>query len=258
MTRTRGKLSDWSGLLLPIGILVAWQLAAFNSATPLFPGPIQVVQALQKVGPTIFSQLGFTLMRAAIAFALAAAIMIPLGILLGRLKLLGTVLEPIMDMMATLPPPAVVPVVMLFAGTGDAAKIFVIAYAASVPLLMNTYEASKQLHPLTGQVARALHLTRLETMLHIDLPSSLPMIATGVRLAVASALLVSVTSEMLLATNGIGVFIQRAQENFQIANGLAAIAFISLVGLIINTLVFQLEKRWLFWHYRASESHNQG
>jgi len=56
-------------------------------------------------------------------------------------------------------------------------------------------------------------------------------------------LLVSVTSEMLLATNGIGVFIQRQQENFQIAGGLAAIAFISVIGLIIKTLVFQLEKR---------------
>lgn len=246
------------GLILPVAILLAWQVLAWRASTPLFPGPWQVTLSIWKFYPQIVGQIGYTLMRAASGFLVAAALMIPLGILLGRLKTVGAIVEPIMDMLATLPPPAVIPMVMLFAGTGDAAKISIIAYAAAVPLLMNTYEASKTLHPMANLVARSLRFSRLETMLRIDLPASLPMIATGLRLAVASALLVSVTAEMLLATNGIGVFIQRQQENFQIANGLAAIAFISIVGLIINNLVFQLEKRWLFWHYRSSDTHSNG
>ena len=139
---------------------------------------------------------------------------------------------------------------MLFAGTGDWAKIVIIAYAASVPLLMNTYEASHSIHPMMSRVAKSLQMTRFETMRLIDLPSSLPMIATGARLAIASSLLVSITSEILLSTNGIGTYLQRSQENFNIDAGLAGIAFISLVGIIINALVFRLEKRWLFWHYR--------
>lgn len=249
------KLHDkfaWNAFVLPVAVLVVWQLLAHRAGTPLFPGPWETAKAIGRLYPMIVDQLGHTLMRAGIGFIVAAAIMIPIGILLGRLKLLGQVLEPAIDMLATLPPPAVVPIVMLFAGTGDAAKIVIIAYAAAVPLLMNTYEASKTVHPTTNLVARAMHLTRFEAMRHIDLPASLPMIATGVRLAVSSALLVSVTAEMLLATNGIGVFIQRQQENFQIAGGLAGIAFISLAGLIINSVVFQFEKRWLFWHYRDS------
>lgn len=253
----RARLQEeTAGLLVPILILLAWQALAWRAATPLFPGPWQVAASIWKLYPQIVGQIGYTLTRSAIGFLVAAALMIPLGILLGRLKRVGAITEPVMDMLATLPPPAVVPIVMLFAGTGDVAKIVIIAYAAAVPLIMNTYEASKALHPMTSLVARSLQLSRLQTMLHIDLPASLPMIATGVRLAVASALLVSVTAEMLLATNGIGVFIQRQQENFQIAGGLAAIAFISVMGLIINSLVFQLEKRWLFWHYRASETNN--
>lgn len=247
-----------SGLIVPLAILLAWQALAWRAGTPLFPGPWQVALSIWKLWPVIVGQIGYTLFRAFAGFLVAAALMIPLGILLGRLKTVGRLVEPMMDMLATLPPPAVVPIVMLFAGTGDIAKIVIIAYAAAVPLIMNTYEASKGLHVMANQVARSLRLTRLETMLHIDLPASLPMIATGLRLAIASALLVSVTSEMLLATNGIGVFIQRQQENFQIAGGLAAIAFISVIGLIINDLVFQLEKRWLFWHYRSSESHSDG
>ena len=248
------KTFSWNTFALPVAILIVWQLLALRAGTPLFPGPWETAKAIGRLYPMIVGQLGYTLMRAGIGFLVAAVIMIPIGILLGRLKLLGQVLEPAIDMLATLPPPAVVPIVMLFAGTGDAAKIVIIAYAAAVPLLMNTYEASKTVHPTTNQVARAMHLTRLEAMVHIDLPAALPMIATGLRLAVSSALLVSVTSEMLLATNGIGVFIQRQQENFQIAGGLAGIAFISLAGLIINSLVFQFEKRWLFWHYRDSSN----
>jgi len=244
-----------SGLIVPVAILLAWQALAWRAATPLFPGPWQVALSIWKLYPVIIGQIGYTLMRALLGFAVAGILMIPLGILLGRLKTIGRLVEPMMDMLATLPPPAVVPIVMLFAGTGDIAKIVIIAYAAAVPLIMNTYEASKGLHPMANQVARSLRLSRFETMLHVDLPASLPMIATGMRLAIASALLVSVTSEMLLATNGIGVFIQRQQENFQIAGGLAAIAFISVIGLIINSLVFQLEKRWLFWHYRSSGTH---
>jgi NitT/TauT family transport system permease protein len=167
-------------------------------------------------------------------------------------RIVGRILEPIMDMLATLPPPAVVPLVMLFAGTGDGAKIVIITYAASVPLLMNTYEASHSIHPMMSKLAKSLQMTRLETMRMVDLPSSLPMIATGARLAIASSLLVSITSEMLLSTNGIGTYLQRSQETFKIDAGLAGIAFISLVGIIINAIAFRLEKRWLFWHYRKA------
>ena len=249
MTQAKRWNDIWS-LAVPAAILVAWQLGSVIYATPLFPGPIKVAYAIAQNFNVIVSQLGFTLIRAVVGFAVAVVLMIPLGIFLGRVRIVGRILEPIMDMLATLPPPAIVPLVMLFAGTGDWAKIVIIAYAASVPLLMNTYEASHSIHPMMSRVAKSLQMTRFETMRLIDLPSSLPMIATGARLAIASSLLVSITSEMLLSTNGIGTYLQRSQETFKIDAGLAGIAFISLVGIIINALVFRLEKRWLFWHYR--------
>jgi NitT/TauT family transport system permease protein len=251
MTQAKRWNDMWS-LAVPVAILLAWQLGSLFYATPLFPGPLKVALAIGKNFDVIISQLGFTVMRAAIGFALAVVLMVPLGIFLGRVRIVGRILEPIMDMLATLPPPAVVPLVMLFAGTGDGAKIVIIAYAASVPLLMNTYEASHSIHPMMSKLAKSLQMTRFETMRMIDLPSSLPMIATGARLAIASSLLVSITSEMLLSTNGIGTYLQRSQETFKIDAGLAGIAFISLVGIIINAIAFRLEKRWLFWHYRKA------
>lgn len=238
------------GLLVPLAIVILWQIAALLQKTPLFPGPGKVVIAIWNNYPVILRELGITLLRATAGFVVAAITMIPLGIFLGRVRVLGRVLEPLMDMLATLPPPAIIPLVMLFAGTGDWAKIVIIAYAAAVPLLMNSYEASHSIHPMLSRVAKSLHLSRLETMRLIDWPSSQPMIATGARLAIASSLLVSVTSEMLLSTNGIGTYLQRSQENFRVDAGLAGIAFISLAGVLVNAGVFRLEKKWLFWHYR--------
>lgn len=238
------------GLSVPLGILLLWQIIAIAKASPLFPGPVKVAIAIGHNFPTIMEELGYTLMRAGAGFALATVLMIPLGIFLGRVRVIGRVVEPIMDMAATLPPPAIIPLVMLFAGTGDLAKIIIIAYAASVPLLMNTYEASHSIHPMLSRVARSLHLSRLETMRLIDWPASLPMIVTGARLAIASSLLVSITSEMLLSTNGIGTYLQRSQETFKLDAGLAGIAFISVVGIIVNAGMQKLEQRWLFWHYR--------
>ncbi len=240
-------------LAVPVALVALWQFAAWLQATPLFPGPDRVAIAFWHNADKIASQIGITLLRAAAGFALALLTMVPLGLLLGRFQTAGRLLEPAMDMLATLPPPAIVPLAMLFAGTGDWAKILVIGYAAAVPLLMNTYEASKGIDPMLSRVATAFRLTPLEIMRLIDWPASLPMIATGARLAIASSLLVSVTSEMLLATNGIGVFLQRAQETFRMDQGLAGILAIAVTGLIINTGVWKLEQRWLGWHYRNKD-----
>jgi NitT/TauT family transport system permease protein len=247
------RLERFAPIVVPLALLITWEAAAWVYATPLFPGPARVLGAVWTSLSRISAEIGWTLLRAGAGFLLALFTMVPLGIVLGRIRLLGRLIEPLIDMVATLPPPAIVPLVMLFAGTGDRAKILVIAYAAAVPLLMNTTEAARGLNPMYSQVARALRLSSLETMRLIDWPASLPMIATGARLAIASSLLVSVTSEMLLATNGIGVFLQRAQENFRMDQGLAGILAIALAGVAINTAVLRLERRLLFWHYRSHE-----
>lgn len=241
-------------VLLPLFLVGLWALAAALQKSPLFPGPDSVAIAIWRNLPDILSQLMVTLKRVGIGFMLAAIVTIPLGILLGRMRSIAELVEPMIDMIATLPPPAIVPLVMLFAGTGDGAKIVMIFFAAAVPMLMNTFEASRLRNEMANLVARSLHLGPIETMVRVDLPAALPMIATGVRMAVAAALLVAVTSEILLATDGIGVFLQRQQENFQIAGSLAGIFFISLTGLIVNALILAFERRWLFWHYQSREN----
>jgi len=151
-----------------------------------------------------------------------------------------------------LPPPAIAPLVMLFAGIGDGAKITVIFYTAAFPILIHAIDGIRGTHPLLHTVSRSLRLKRSEALWWVDLPATLPVIMTGIRLAVAAALLVSVTAEMLLSTNGIGVYLLRSQETFRIADGLAGICVIAVVGWCINAGFLALDRRLLAWHYATT------
>jgi ABC-type nitrate/sulfonate/bicarbonate transport system permease component len=243
---------NWPGLVFLASLLTAWELSARVVASPNYPGFVAVAQALIGNLSVFGSQFAITLARAAAGFALALATMLPLGIFIGRTRRVGAYIEPLIDMLRPLPPLAIVPVAMLFAGTGSAAKILVVFYSAAFPILINAIDATRSTHPLLINVGRSLGLSRTEIMRTIDLPAALPQIMAGIRISVALALLISVSSEMLLSTDGIGNYIMRAQEQFQIAGGLAAIMLIAVVSLVINGLVLRVEQHLLAWHHQRA------
>lgn len=233
-----------------MGVLIGvWEMAAERAASPSFPGASQVYVMLLQHGVELFREMSTTLWRAAIGLALGLVTMVPLGILIGRIKVLSDLLEPLLDFLRPLPPLAIVPLAMILAGVGSAAKILVVYYSVCFPIVLSTIDAVRSAHPMLGDVAKSLRLTRRETMWEIDLPEALPKVAVGVRLAVAMAILVSVSAEMLLSTDGIGYYIVRAQQQFQIALGLAAITVVAVTALLINGVFRWGEKRMLRWHY---------
>jgi NitT/TauT family transport system permease protein len=249
MTLGNVRINVWGTVLL-LGIGAGWQALAVAYGSPVFPGPMQIAKAMVENRDAIAGSIGITLKRALMAFGAAAVTMVPFGILCGRLRWLGRIVDPFVEFLITVPPPAVIPLVMLFAGVGDDAKIAVIFYACAPLILVNTMEGARNTPPMLEQVARSLRFSRLKAMAQVSLPATMPAIITGIRLAIATSLLVSVTSEMLLATDGIGTFLQRSQESFEFAAGLGAIATISIAGLCMNLIVKFAEKRILFWYYR--------
>ncbi len=233
-------------------LLALWEAGARAAGNPFFPTVEAVAAAIVLNAGAISGQMLETLRRAAIGLAIACTVMIPLGAAIGRMRLLGDIFEPIVNMLRPLPPPAVAPIALLFAGAGDGGKIAMIVFTCSFPILIGSIDGVRANHPMLTNVARSLRLSRLETIALIDLPSALPVIMTGIRLAVAAALLVSVISEMLLTTNGIGVYLLRAQENFRIADGLAGVIAIGFVGFVVNHLFMRLDRRLLVWHYATT------
>jgi NitT/TauT family transport system permease protein len=241
---------SWGALSIVV-VLGVWQLVAWHFGSVLFPGPLETARAFAANFSTISDEVGNTLRRAFTAFGISVLIMVPLGIACGRLRWLGMIVDPILEFLTTIPPPAVIPIVMILAGIGDAAKIVVISYAMVPSILITTIETVRQAPPMLTRVGRSLRFSRLELMALIDLPAAMPGIVTGFRLAITGSLLVTITSEMLLSTNGIGAFVQRSQESFQVPVGLAGIVAIAIMGLAFNIALRQIEQRLLFWHYRA-------
>jgi NitT/TauT family transport system permease protein len=248
---TSRRIIDPVALLSIVLVLGLWQLVSSSYDTVLFPGPWQTAVAIVQNFSSIAMELGNTLRRAFTAFGLSVLVMVPFGIACGRLRALGLIVDPILEFLVTIPPPAVIPIVMLLAGIGDVAKIAVIAYAMLPNILINTIETVRQAPPMLERVGRSLRFSKVEQMALIDLPAAMPGIVTGLRLGVTASLLVTITSEMLLSTNGIGAFVQRSQESFYVASGLAGIVAIAIMGLIVNLGLRVVEERLLFWHYRA-------
>ena len=242
---------NWWGVLSIALVLAGWQCVAWHYATVLFPGPWQTAQAIAANFGTIVVELGNTLRRAFTAFGLSVLFMVPFGIACGRLRPLGLIVDPILEFLVAIPPPAIIPIAMLFAGVGDSAKIAVVCYAMLPNGLINTIETVRQAPPMLERIGRSLRLGRFELMALIDLPAAMPGIVTGLRLGVTASLLVTITAEMLLSTNGIGAFVQRSQQSFQVSAGLAGIVGIAIMGLIVNVGLRQIERRLLFWHYRG-------
>lgn len=247
-----GTVVAWSppaGAVFVGALLLAWEAGARAAGSPGFPPFTAVLAALGADAGELLAQMGWTVARAAAGFALALVVMLPLGIFIGRTPRVGQFVEPLIDLLRPLPPLAIVPVAMLFMGTGSAAKVAVIFYGASFPLLLNAIDATRATHPMLVNVGRSIGLTRGEIMREIDLPAALPQIMGGVRLSLAIALLISVSSEMLLSTDGVGNYLMRAQETFRIAAGLAGLLVIALVSLAVNRGVHRIERRLLAWHH---------
>jgi NitT/TauT family transport system permease protein len=243
---------DWAPIVL-LGLLaLVWEVGPSLSGSKNFPPLSNILHAFWSNGSEIALQSMHTLRRAGTGMLLAVVTMIPLGIFIGRSRILAQLLEPIIDLLRPLPPIALVPVVMLFAGIGDAAKITVITYAASFPILIHAVDGVRGMHPMFATVSKALRLTRMEAHFLVDLRAILPVLFTGLRLAVANALLVAVTSEMLLSTDGIGLFIMASQERFRIANGLAGILVVAVLGWLVNRAIIVLDRRFLAWHYATT------
>lgn len=247
-----GKRIDWPPLLLLALLLCAWEIGPRLAGSVNFPPLSRILAALWANGPEIAQQSLHTLRRAGTGMLLAVVTMIPLGLLIGRSRILAQVLEPLIDLLRPLPPIALVPLVMLFAGIGDAAKVTVITYAASFPILIHAIDGVRGIHPMYGTVSKALRLTRFESRFFVDLRAILPVLFTGLRLAIANALLVAVTSEMLLSTDGIGLYIMASQERFRIADGLAGILVVAILGWLVNRIIIALDQRLLAWHHATT------
>jgi ABC-type nitrate/sulfonate/bicarbonate transport system permease component len=244
--------SKLNGALVLLAVMAAWELASrAEMLNPLFFPPVTKILksflALISSGE-IPAQILSSVRRAAAGYVLAAAVFIPLGILMGLFDGLRRALETVVEAARPIPPPVVVPVAMLFFGLGDGMKIFVIFFSSAWPILLNTIDGVKNIDRVLVHTARTFGLSQGRAIVKIILPAASPQIMTGLRVALAITLILVVISEMVGSSDGIGYFILDAQRRLKVDRMYAGMLSLALLGYLLNQLFVLFANYFLSWH----------
>lgn len=190
-----------------------------------------------------------TLRGWAIGLGLAAVIAVPLGLLLGSNELAYRATRPIVEFLRPVPSVALIPLVFLLFGRnlGDG-KIFLAAFAAIWPLLIQTIYGVRNVMPTQVDTARSFQIRRRDIALRVVLPSAVPYLATGVRIASTVSLILVLTGEIVINAGGIGEQINLAREGGAVAVMYAYVVLSGILGLLLNAAFAFLEARVLTWH----------
>lgn len=189
-----------------------------------------------------------TFSRMACGYFAAAALMIPAGILLGVSPRLRALFGPSIELLRPLPPPAIIPAAMLFLGIGAAMKIFVVFFACSFPILINSLDGARGVPRLFADTGRTLGAGKARLFRQVILPAALPGVMSGLRVALPISLIVAVLSEMVGSVDGIGHFIVQMQRVFSIPQMYAGVATLGLAGWFFNALFMKADRKLLAWH----------
>jgi nitrate/nitrite transport system permease protein len=245
-------LAPLAGLALLIGI---WALLTMKSTS--FPTPMATWEEAVKLFSDPFYSNGpndqgigwnilFSLKRVGMGFGLAALVGIPMGFVIGRSKVISSMLNPIISLLRPVSPLAWLPIGLMVFKSADPAAIWTIFICSIWPMIINTAVGVQRVPEDYLNVAKVLNLSEWKIVTKILFPSVLPYMLTGVRLSVGTAWLVIVAAEMLTGGVGIGFWLWDEWNNLNVAHILIAIFVIGIVGLALEQLLMAVAKRFSF------------
>jgi sulfonate transport system permease protein len=243
-------------LISPLALLAAWQgvsSAGLVSATKL-PPPSQVwstaISLITSPSPAYGSLQGnllASLERVAVGFAFGAAAALILAIAAGLSRVGENAVDPLMQMIRTLPLFGLIPVFIVWFGIGDLPKILLIAIGSGIPLYLNTFSGIRNVDAKLGELGQVLGLKRRELVAHIVLPGALPQMLVGLRQSLAVAWLALVVAEQFNTNAGLGFMISQGTQFDRNDVIFVALLIYCILGLLTDSLVRLAERRALAW-----------
>jgi ABC-type nitrate/sulfonate/bicarbonate transport system permease component len=249
---------------LPLAILAGCGVAAARTAGgAVFPPPSRIAGRMRELwfsGPAghlfltgeatgdVLPSLG----RMALGLALSAAAGIVLGLALGRSERALAYLNPILQFARVIPPPALVPVFIVLFDLGTQMQVASIVFSAVWPVLLNTADGARSVDPMQMDTAEAFRMPGPDRLRFVIVPSALPEIFAGMRLALSLSLILMVFSELLPGTsNGLGFELTNAQSQSDLPTLWSVIVLLGILGYLLNALLLAVERRALRWHRAA-------
>ena len=236
-------------------IIAAWSLAsAHGLVSPLFlPSPPVVVKAIYSVAvngfvdSTLAEHTFASLLRIFAALAAALMIGIPAGLAIGTSRIGKGILDPIVEFLRPLPPLAYLPLIIIWIGIGEASKITVISLAMLPPVILSTAAGVKSAPSDFINAARSFGASRLQILLQVILPSAIPSILTGTRIALGAGWSTLVAAELVAASQGLGFMIQSAAQFLVTDIVIAGIIVIAAIAFLFEILARLLERWFVPW-----------
>jgi sulfonate transport system permease protein len=258
--RRRGpqRKRNWGAyrLISPVAFIAAWQLASMSGliSTQKLPPPTTVwhtaaglVTTSSPAYGTLQGAMLVSLQRVAIGFTLGAAAGVLLALIAGLSRLGENSVDPLMQMLRTLPLFGLIPVFIVWFGIGELPKVTLIALGAAIPLYLNTFAGIRSVDARLAEVGQVLRLRRGEMIRHIILPGALPQVLVGLRQSLGVAWLALVVAEQLNTNAGLGFIISQATQFLRNDMIFVALAVYCVLGLLTDALVRLVERRALAW-----------
>lgn len=220
-----------------------------NTDHPVSPGSDRIVRGEQNY--YLWEHLVASLQRIGTGVGLAVLVGVPLGLLMGTSRWVGTVLEPYLSFLRSLPPLAYIGLLIVWFGIGDQSKIWLLFLAAFPPITLATIAGIRGVREDQINAVLSLGASRRQSVTSVVLPSTLPEILTGIRVAVGFAWTTVVAAEIANGIPGIGGLAYLAGEQLQSALVVACIAVIGLAAIVLDLGLKTLEKRLVPWRGKA-------
>ncbi|SHF74091.1 sulfonate transport system permease protein [Lampropedia hyalina DSM 16112] len=245
----RGKLLPW---VLPLLLLVAWQASSSLGwlSTRVLPSPVSVFQAFWTLtlSGELWTHVKVSAGRAFAGLAIGGGLGLVLGLLTGSVKFFEQLLDSTVQMVRNIPALALIPLVILWFGIDEAAKLFLIATSVFFPIYINTFHGIRSVDPALVEMGRAYGLSRWQLYRQIILPGALASILVGLRFSLGLMWVILIVAETISSQSGIGYLTMNAREFLQTDIVLVGILLYALLGKLADVAARALERYWLRWN----------
>ncbi|HEX4611278.1 MAG TPA: aliphatic sulfonate ABC transporter permease SsuC [Urbifossiella sp.] len=248
MSATRAAI-PW---VVPALLLVAWQAAGDvgTLSARVLPTPAAVARAGVRLAESgeLWRHLGASFGRAAAGFLIGGGLGLVLGVLTGVSRTAEAAIDGTVQMLRTVPHLALIPLVILWFGVGEAAKVFLVALGVLFPVYLNTHHGVRSVDPGLVEMGRVYGLDRWGLFRRVLLPGAMPSVLVGVRYALGVMWLTLIVAETIAATSGIGYLAMNAREFLRTDVVVLSILLYALLGKAADSAARVLERWWRPWH----------